>query len=172
MDRDGTILKDGRYLSDPDAIRIYKGVVPALKKLDGEGWKLIIGTNQSGIGRGYFGLEALEKTHDRLLRMFRKEKVRICDIFFCPHHPDAGCDCRKPAVGMLLEAARRHRLDLSRCVVVGDKPSDIEWGRKGGARTVLVLTGSGRKSRKKLKRPPDHVAPNFSLAADWILKNG
>lgn len=171
LDRDGTILKDMHYLANPDHIAIYRGVIPALRRLRENGWRLIIGTNQSGIGRGYFTVETLHVIHDRLLEIFRKSKLEIDEILFCPHHPEAGCRCRKPEVGMLLKAKKKFGLDLKRCVVIGDKVGDVLWGKKGGARTILVLTGKGKKHRRKLKAQPDKVARSLVTAADWILDN-
>lgn len=169
MDRDGTVFKDSHFLRDPDGIRIYRGAIPALRRLRRKGWKLIIGTNQSGIGRGYFTLSTLKKIHDRFISICRKNHVKIDDIFFCPHHPNAHCSCRKPRPGMLYKAARKFNLDLKRCVIVGDKPSDIEWGRKAGAKTVLVLTGKGMRTRSKLRTAPDYVARSLPHAIRWIL---
>lgn len=172
LDRDGTILKDCHFLSHPDHIQIYKGAIPALKKLSKQGWKLIIGTNQSGIGRGYFDLKVLKKIHDRLLSIFHKNHLSVDDIYFCPHHPDEKCDCRKPNIGMLLKAEKKHKLDLKKCVVVGDKASDIEWGKRAGAKAILVLTGKGKKTRAQCKMKPDHVSPTLTHAVNWILKHG
>lgn len=171
MDRDGTVFKDCHFLSDPDKIQIYKGVIPALKKLNRHGWKLIIGTNQSGIARGYLSLDTLEKIHQKFLSICRKNNLKIDEIFFCPHHPEDRCHCRKPNIGMIMQAARKHRLDVKKCVVIGDKESDIEWGERAGTRTILVLTGRGKQTRRRLKSKPDHICLSLPYAVDWILKN-
>jgi len=170
MDRDGTLFREANYLQDPEKIEIYKDVFPALKKLSARGWKLIIGTNQSGVGRGYFSLNTMHEIHDRFLRLCKKNRLKIDEIFFCPHHPDDGCLCRKPQIGMLLAAAKKFNLDLKACVVIGDKTSDILWGQKAKAKTILVLTGYGLKHRKKIKKV-DYVAKTLPSAVDWILKN-
>ena len=172
LDRDGTILKDCDYLSNPDHIRVYKGVIPALKNLKKKGWRLVIGTNQSGIGRGYFTVKEMEKVHRRLFSIFKKDGLVMDMVVFCPHGPNDGCDCRKPGQGMIRKAAKRFNLDLEQCVAVGDKESDILWGKRAGARTVLVLTGSGRKVRDARRVKPDYVARSLSYAVKWILKNG
>ncbi len=171
LDRDGTILKDMHYLSNPDHISIYRGVIPALKRLRKAGWRLVIGTNQSGIGRGYFTVDTLHKIHGRLLSIFERHELVIDEILFCPHHPEENCHCRKPQIGMLHKAREKYNLDLKQCIVIGDKECDILWGKKGGARTILVLTGKGRKHRKKLKVKPDHVTHSLTTAARWIEKN-
>ena len=171
MDRDGTLMRDSHYLRDPGGIRIYPGTLPALKKLQKRGWKLIVGTNQSGVSRGYLTLATLKRIHDRFRDICRRGGLRIDDIFFCPHHPDAGCACRKPATGMLEKAARKYRLDLERSFVVGDKGCDMEWGRRAGVRTILVLTGKGRRTLRSSKSRADHVARSLKHAADWILSH-
>lgn len=172
LDRDGTILKDQHYLSHPKQIEIYKGVIPTLRKLKSQGWKIIIGTNQSGVGRGYFTVEALHVVHDRLESLFKRGRLHIDEIYFCPHRPEADCHCRKPRPGMLDAARRKFNLDLSRCVVVGDKEGDILWGKRGGTKTILVLTGKGRKTLRTMKTKPDHVARSLVTAAQWIEKYG
>ncbi len=171
MDRDGTIFKETNYLRDPDKISIFKGVIPALKMLSKQGWKLVIGTNQSGVGRGYFPIDAMHEVHARFLSICKKNKLKIDEIYFCPHHPDAGCSCRKPETGMLKAAARKFSLDLKQCVVIGDKKSDIDWGQRAGTKTILVLTGYGLSHRKKIKKV-DYVARTLPTAVQWILKNG
>lgn len=171
MDRDGTVLKERHYLSDPDGIQIYKGVIPSLKKLVRNGWKLIIGTNQSGVARGYLTLKELGNIHDRLTTILQNHKVKIDKIFFCPHHPNENCDCRKPKIGMLLKAAKKYRLDLKKCVVIGDKEIDIVWGKMAGTKTVLVLTGYGKKAVRTLRTKPDHISSSLPYAIQWILKN-
>lgn len=170
LDQDGTLIQDRHYLSDPDKIRIYPGVIPSLKKLKAKGWKLIVGTNQSGIGRGYFTARALKQVHQRLLSIFRKHNLLLDDIFFCPHHPSAGCNCRKPESGMLRKAARRHLLNLKECYVIGDKESDILWGKRAGAKAILVLTGYGKEHRSACAGKADHIARSLPSAVEWILK--
>lgn len=171
LDRDGTIVKDTHYLSRAEDVRIYKGVIPALKKLKKNGWKLIIGTNQSGIGRGFFGLDALKKIHNKLHSIFAGRDLKIDAIYFCPHQPKDRCPCRKPNTGMLRKAAKKFRLDLKKCVVVGDNECDILWGKNGGTKTVLVLSGKGRRTVRSLKTKPNYVALTLPRAVEWILKN-
>ncbi len=174
LDRDGTILKDMHYLSNPDHISIYRGVIPALRRLRKDGWRLVIGTNQSGVGRGYFTVETVHKVHDRLLSIFRRNKLHIDEILFCPHHPEKNCHCRKPQLGMLLKARNKYKLNLKDCIVIGDKECDILWGKRGGTKTILVLTGKGRKHQKILKRGrvrPDHVTSSLATAVRWIERN-
>ncbi len=168
MDRDGTLFRDSNYLSNPDGIRIYKGVLPALKALKSRGWKLIVGTNQSGIGRGYFGHDTVQKIHDRFTSICRKNSVKIDKIYYCPHRPDENCECRKPRSKMIRQAEKEFNLDLSKCVVVGDKKCDIDWGRNAGAKTVLVMTGYGRKASPETRKRAHHISKSLTHAAKWI----
>lgn len=171
LDRDGTIIKDSHYIDDPKQIRIYKGVIPALKKLKAKGWKLIIGTNQSGIGRGYFSIETLEKIHTHLLKYFKINNLHIDEIYFCPHHPSDGCHCRKPNLGMLETAAKKYRLDLKSSFVIGDKECDIQWGKNAKATTILVLTGKGKFARRHSRVSPDKITTTLPHAVEWILNH-
>jgi D-glycero-D-manno-heptose 1,7-bisphosphate phosphatase len=171
MDRDGTLFRDSHYLSDPSKIEIYQGVMPALRKLKKHGWKLLIGTNQSGIGRGYFPESTVNKIHKKFLSLAAKSSVSIDGIFLCPHRPDEKCRCRKPKPGMLRDAERKFNLDLKRCVVIGDKQCDVDWGRAAGARSILVLTGYGRKASARTRRRASAVSKSLAHAADWIIKH-
>ena len=171
MDRDGTILEESHYLDDPEGIEIYAGVIPALRKLKIRGWKLIVGTNQSGIGRGYFSKDTLHKIHDRFLSICRKRGLEIDEIYYCPHHPKERCACRKPKIGMLRKAERDFDLNLKDCVVVGDKRCDIDWGRRAGARTILVLTGYGKSASRSTRARAHYIAKTLTHAVQWILKN-
>ncbi|MBI2118054.1 MAG: HAD family hydrolase [Elusimicrobia bacterium] len=170
LDRDGTLIKDTHYLNHPNQIQIYKGVIPALKKIKKAGWRIIIGTNQSAIGRGILSVEMLQKIHKILVGIFKKSGVKIDEIFFCPHHPKENCICRKPNLGMLLKGAKKYQLDLKKCIVVGDNKCDILWGKNGGTKTILVLTGKGKKTLADSKVKPDHISPTLKTAAKWILE--
>lgn len=170
LDRDGTLFPDSDYLDDPSKIRVYKGVIPALKKLKARGWKIIVGTNQSGIGRGYFTHRTVHKIHARLQAICGNNGAKIDKIYYCPHRPGQNCSCRKPKTGMLKAAARKFRLDLKECVVVGDKKCDVDWGRAVGAKSVLVLTGYGRRASPGTRRRTHYIARSLAQAVEWILK--
>jgi len=169
MDRDGTVFKDSHYLRDPNGIQMYPGVISALKKLKKMGWKLIIGTNQSGISRGFLDYKTLNKIHKNFLKICSQSGLKIDDIVFCPHHPSENCHCRKPNPGMLVKAAKKFNLDLKECYVIGDKESDILWGKRVGSKTILVLTGYGREHLKKVKNKADHISKTLPHAVKWIL---
>ncbi len=173
VDRDGTLCFDKHYLSDPDGLEFIPTVVDGLKALSQLGLPIIIVTNQSGVGRGYFTEETLSKMHDRLLSMLSDEGVRITDVLHCPHVPGAGCNCRKPAPGMLFEAAQKHRIDLARSFVIGDRMMDIEMAHAVSAKGVLVPeTGDQYGVDKEIeasKERPDHRTDAFVKATQWVI---
>lgn len=171
LDRDGTIMEDSNYVGDVERVVLIPDADAALKRLQDAGYKLFIVTNQSGVGRGYFTREAVEAIHAHLDEYFGKAGGRFDGYFVCPHHPEDNCDCRKPKPKFLLDAARVHGLDLSRCFMVGDRPSDIRTGVNAGTKTILVLTGAGRETLAGQEVRPDYVAEDIGEAATWILKH-
>ena len=139
IDRDGTIMHDADYCSDPVQVQIFSGVPEALRRLKAKGFKLIIITNQSGIGRGFFSVDQYRAVEAEVLR--RLGNGLIDATYFCPDLPDRPSKCRKPAPGMILEAARDHHVDLSSSFFIGDKEIDAECGHNAGVRTIRVRTG-------------------------------
>ena len=167
LDRDGTIMHDVAYCSDPAKVRIFDDARAALQRLRDAGFKIVVITNQSGIGRGYFK-EA--DYHAVAAEMERQIGAGIIDAtYFCPDAPDQASDRRKPAPGMIFEAQRDHRLDLSRSYFIGDKRIDAECGRNAGVRTILVE--SGCEEHADQDHGADWKAPNLSAAADIILRD-
>lgn len=138
LDRDGTIIDDVGYLHTPEEVQWKDGVFDALRLLQNAGFLLVIVTNQSGIGRGMFEEEDVKKTHNYIHDALKKEGIFITATYYCPHHPDDGCECRKPGTGMLLQAAQEHDIALSSSWMIGDKCSDIAAGRFANTRTVLL----------------------------------
>lgn len=138
LDRDGTLIEDRHYLSDPEGVVLLPGAVEGLKKLQAAGIPLVVITNQSGIGRGYFQEEAMHAVHARLDQVLAEQGVRMQGYYWCPHRPEEGCDCRKPSPGLLLKAAIDLGLEPSHCHMVGDKASDRDLGvAVGGAGYLL-----------------------------------
>jgi D-glycero-D-manno-heptose 1,7-bisphosphate phosphatase len=164
IDRDGTIIHDADYCSDPQQVRLLPRIAEALKRLKSQGFKLIIITNQSGIGRGFFSLEQYRAVEAEILRQLGNDLVDA--TYFCPHLPDNGCNCRKPASGMILQAAREHRVDLRRSFLIGDKESDAECGRNAGVRTIRVRTGLDRETSNSVA---DWVAEDLPQAVEIIV---
>lgn len=165
LDRDGTLMEDTGYPSRPEHVRVYPGASEALRRLREAGFFLVIVTNQSGIGRGYF----TEADYERVQEEFRRQLAPafVDASYFAPEAPDQPSERRKPKPGMVLEAAREHGLDLSRSFLVGDKRDDVECALAAGVRAVQVLTGKGREQRDPRAH---HVAGEIGAAADWILQ--
>lgn len=138
IDRDDTIAKDVPYCDDPAKFELYEHVPPAIKRLNDAGYKVIVVTNQSGIGRGYFTEETLSRIHDKMIRTVEAAGGRIDDVFYCPHTPDDHCSCRKPEVGMGLAAITKHSINPRISFMVGDHEKDMEFGRRLGFRCIQV----------------------------------
>ena len=138
LDRDGTLLEPVPYLHDPAQVRLVAGAAAALRAVRDAGFLLVVVTNQSGIGRGYFAEEDFVRVMDALERT---TGVLFDGVYHCPHTPDSKCSCRKPAPGMLLAAAREHTIDLARSFSVGDRDGDVLAGLAAGGRAVLLGPG-------------------------------
>ena len=165
IDRDGTLMRDVDYCGDPNEVAVFDAVPPALQRLKAAGYKVIVITNQSGIGRGYFNEKAYRSVEAELERQVGPGLIDA--TYFCPHSPDEACECRKPEPGMVVRAAREHAIDLSRSYFIGDKNSDIECGRRAGTKTILVRTGYGSKADQK---GPDAVVADLGTAARFIVE--
>jgi len=141
FDRDGTLMEEVQYCSDPAQVRVYPGVPEALRQLKAAGWAAIVITNQAGIGRGYFSEAQYRAVAEEFLRQAGGGLIEA--TYFCADAPGTPSVRRKPEPGMLLEAAADHGIDLGRSFFIGDKRVDIECGRRAGTRTIQVLTGYG-----------------------------
>jgi len=179
LDRDGTIIREAEYLRLREQVRLLPRAADAIRRLNEAGFALVVTTNQSGIARGLLTEVDLENVHDVLRQRLAAKGAHLDAIYFCPHHPDVGgeqyrrrCRCRKPAPGLLLQAAKDLHLDLDRSFAVGDSERDLLAGKRVGCRTVLVRTGYGRTTETQSSGPlpADHIARNLGGAVDWILK--
>ncbi|MCP9456373.1 MAG: HAD-IIIA family hydrolase, partial [Nitrospira sp.] len=136
------------------------------------GARLIVVTNQSGVARGFLSMRDLEAIHEKLAHLLGEAGVILDGIYVCPHHPDEGCECRKPKTGLIDRALRDHAIDLSRSYVVGDHGKDMELAKRVGARAVLVTTGAVTPQQVEglgdVGVVPDHVASSLEEAAEWI----
>ena len=162
LDRDGTIARDIHYCSCPEDFELFPDTAKAIKLLNEHGFKVIVVTNQSGIARGYFTEETLAKIHQKMKDELAKEGAFIDAIYYCPHHPDDGCDCRKPKPKLMLRAAREHNINLKHSFVVGDLQMDAELGRAVGCKTVLISEDEATGT--------DAVAPDLLEAVHTILR--
>jgi D-glycero-D-manno-heptose 1,7-bisphosphate phosphatase len=143
IDRDGTIIVDKVYLSDPDGIEFAPGAIEGLRLLRDAGFALVLITNQSGIARGLFDLMTLERIHDRLGSMLATEGLKLEAVYFCPHGPDDGCDCRKPRPGMLKKAMRDLGFKPDAVVFIGDSDADMGAAEAAGVAGVRVAAAGG-----------------------------
>jgi len=155
LDRDGVINKDSStFIKSPEEWVPLKGSLEAIARLSQAGYEVVIVTNQSGIGRGLFSADTLAKIHVRMIDYVQQHGGKIQSILFCPHHPDDGCNCRKPLPGMYHELAERLNINYSGVYSVGDSVRDLQAAKAVGASPVLVKTGNGKKSLKKIASDP------------------
>ncbi len=181
LDRDGTIIQENGYISKINQVEFIPDSIEAIKKLRALGYKIIIITNQSGVAQGFFSEKSLQKVNHYLLKKLSQQKAAVDGIYFCPHHPRVGlknykkdCDCRKPKTGLLKLAVKEKKLKLKDSVVIGDKISDVELGKNAKIKSILVLTGYGKKESKKItafsKSKPDFIAKNLLEAVKLLQK--
>jgi heptosyltransferase-2 len=173
LDRDGTLNYDPGYLKVAAELKLLAGVGPALARLKGSGAKLIVVTNQSGVGRGMLTPKDLEAIHARLQGLLELEGAALDAIYFCPHHPDDGCRCRKPNVGMVERAVSELQLDLQRSYMIGDHARDIQLAHRVGAKAILLTpepVDAQMLERFKVEQAmPDAMAKSMAEAVDWIF---
>jgi D-glycero-D-manno-heptose 1,7-bisphosphate phosphatase len=177
LDRDGTIIEEVGYLKHPGQITFIPGAIEAIRMLRRAAFLIVVVTNQAGIARGLIDERALPLINERLCALLRDAGAALDGLYLCPHHPDGTvpaysriCECRKPAPGMLLRAARELGIDLARSYVVGDKPSDVQAGRAAGARSIMVLTGHGREYPCGADDGVHLRCASLFEAAQWILR--
>lgn len=170
LDRDGTLIVERNYLADPDLVELIPGAAKSLRKLKALGLGLVVVTNQSAIGRGYFGIDRLELIHKRMTDLLEMEGAFLDAIYYCPHKPEDECICRKPRTGLLELAANELDFDPDQSFVIGDKQCDIQLGRNAGALTFLVCTGYGAELAVAGLVQPDFVVDDVSGAVSVIEK--
>lgn len=173
LDRDGVINENrSDYVKTPSEWVPIPGAIAAMTQIQKAGFRIIIVTNQSGIGRGFYTKDNVETIHQVMLNAFKAAGLRDIKILYCPHHPDDGCNCRKPETGMIELARKKYRLPLDGWMV-GDADSDMELGRRAGLKTILVLTGRGKDQLDKIKKEslkkPDYVCSSLLSSLDIIL---
>jgi D-glycero-D-manno-heptose 1,7-bisphosphate phosphatase len=170
LDRDGTIIVERHYLSDPDQVELLPEVVNGLRAMQKMGLGLVVVTNQSGIGRGFFDEARLSRIHHRMNELLDAEGVALDALYFCPHVPEDECACRKPRPGLIELAAAELDFDPQDCFVIGDKACDIELGQRVGGTTFLVQTGYGAQEAVAMTTRPDYIV-NDLWAASQVIKN-
>ena len=169
LDRDGTLVRDLGYTHRIEDYELLPGVVPGLRRILDAGFRLAVVTNQSGIGRGYFKAEQYVAFQAHLAGDLARQGVPIDASYFCPHRPEANCECRKPRPALLHRAERELGADLARSWVIGDSTVDVELAQRGGCRgAVRVLTGKDEPSG--MMKPPVYCAAGFEEAAEILLQ--
>ena len=175
LDRDGTINEQMGYINHISRFRLLPKVAEAIRMLNENDYLVVVVTNQSGPARGYFPIELVHEVNRHMQRLLKNEGANVDAIYFCPHLPEDGCNCRKPKTGMIEMACRDMEIDLSRSYVVGDMCDDIELAKNAGIKGIMVKTGYGlgeieyRLPKKNIK--PDYIADDLFSAVTWILEN-
>lgn len=171
LDRDGTLIEDSDYAYKVEDLEILPGVIEGLKLLQKE-FLFFIVTNQSGIGRGYYTTEAFHNFNNHLIRLLKEENIDIIRTFFCPHIREDDCECRKPKTKFIKDIINEYDVNIQESWMVGDHPSDIQFGINGGCRTVFLTTGHGEKhigDLKALNIKPTIISDDFISIAKEIL---
>ena len=169
LDRDGTIIENRHYLSDPRDVRLLPSVGQGLRDLVDLGLMLVIITNQSGIGRGLFSSEQARLVHEEMVRQLACEQVQLSGVYTCPHAPTAGCSCRKPALGLIEQAARELNFRPEDSFMFGDSACDIELGRRVGAKTFLVRSDYDHNVESQTGLGSDFIVEGVAQAVPIVL---
>ena len=151
LDRDGTINEEMGYINHPDRFIVFPYVAESIRIFNSLGFVVVVVTNQSGIARGYFPESMVLELHERLLHMMKENGAKIDAIYYCPHHPVEGsgqyrqnCECRKPKPGMIVQAQKELNIDLQKSYMIGDRYKDVEFAKKVGVKSGMVMTGYGK----------------------------
>ena len=169
LDRDGTINIDKDYVYKIEDWEFLPHVLEGLNILSHRGYKFVIVTNQSGIGRGYYSQHDMEKLHNYVTSLLKENNIEIAGIYFCPHKPSENCNCRKPKTELLKKAAEDLNINLYESYFIGDKTCDIKMGRDSGCKTIMVQTGKGGKDGE-YNAVPDFIASDLYEAAMLIVR--
>jgi D-glycero-D-manno-heptose 1,7-bisphosphate phosphatase len=171
LDRDGVINYDSdEYIKSPDEWLAIPGSLAAIAQLNRHGFRVLIATNQSGVGRGFYDIETLDRIHEKLTYELAAVGGYIEHIFFCPHHPDEHCVCRKPKPGMLFQIQEKYPIELSDTFFIGDSHVDVEAARAAGCKPILILS---KKGKLALEKNPAYTSlpqfPHLAAAVEYVL---
>ncbi|WP_053937016.1 D-glycero-beta-D-manno-heptose 1,7-bisphosphate 7-phosphatase [Amantichitinum ursilacus] len=171
LDRDGVINEDSPdYIKSPDEWIPIAGSLEAMGELSRAGWSLVVATNQSGVARGYYDVQMLNRIHTRMYKAANEAGGHIDAVFFCPHGPEDGCDCRKPLPGMIIDIARRYHMQPTDCIMVGDSLRDLQAIAAAGGHPLLVRTGNGESTEAAGNLPAGTlVFDNLAAVARHLL---
>ncbi|MFM2322024.1 MAG: D-heptose 1 7-bisphosphate phosphatase [Pseudomonadota bacterium] len=174
LDRDGVINYESKdYIKSPDEWKPIPGSLEAIALLSQAGYTLAVATNQSGVGRGLYSEKTLAAIHEKMCRCLKALGGTIDRIFYCPHHPDEACICRKPATGLFEQIAAYYKIDLKGVIVIGDSLRDIQAARKLACQPILVLTGNGEQTIQHHLQLQHEIPifPDLLAAANKLLKD-
>jgi len=175
LDRDGTINEEMGYINHLSRFRLLPQAIPAIRRLNDAGLKVVVVTNQSGAARGYFPAALVDEVHTHLKQLLAEAGAHVDGIYACLHGPESNCACRKPRPTLMMQAARDLDLDLSRSYAIGDRYRDVETAINAGVKGILVLTGYGRGEYEYLRGAqqvqPVNVAADLAAAVEWLLND-
>ena len=170
LDRDGVINKDyPNHVRSPEMWSAIPGSLEAIAKLKNKGYKIAIATNQSGVARCYVTLATLETIHKKMLSQIQKAGGNIDAIFFCPHHPDDNCDCRKPKPGLLLQALNRFSVDPEEAIMIGDATRDLLAAKNCGVKSIFVKTGYKEKDLLAAQKSGVPIYKDLAEAVEHLI---
>jgi len=170
IDRDDTISRDVHYCSRPEDFELLPKAAAGIKLLNQEGFKVVVITNQSGIARGYFTEDMLNKIHQKMVDELAKSGANVDAIFFCPHHPDDNCECRKPKPKLAHQAIEQLLIDPQQSFTIGDRLMDVELAKAIGCKSVMIPSEPGKTELRKSSISPDYIASDLVSAAKWIIQ--
>lgn len=170
IDRDDTISRDVHYCSRPEDFELLPKAAAGIKLLNQGGFKVVVITNQSGIARGYFTEDMLNKIHQKMVDELAKSGAHVDAIYFCPHHPDENCECRKPKPKLAHQAIKQLHIDPQQSFVIGDRLMDVELAKAIGCKSIMIPGEPGKAELSKNSILPDYVASDLVLAAKWIIQ--
>ena len=173
LDRDGVINVDShQYIKTPDEWIAIPGSLEAIAKLNRAGFRVVVASNQSGLARGLYTVDLLNQIHEKFHRELAAVGGHVEEIFYCPHHPDEKCECRKPEAGLFYQIQKKYNINLTETFFIGDRLSDVQVAKKVGCIPILVLTGNGQKTLEQNPLLSEILHfPDLARATEYLLKN-
>ncbi len=172
IDRDDTISRDVPYCGRPEDFELLPTVGTGISLLSQAGFKVVVITNQSGVARGYFTEEMLAKIHQKMADELTRYGAHVDAVYYCPHHPDDNCDCRKPKPKLAYQTIQDLNIEPRHSYVMGDRLMDMELARRIGSKSVMIPSETGRYELKQAGICPDYIAPDLETGARWIIQQG
>jgi histidinol-phosphate phosphatase family protein len=169
LDRDGTLIEDAGYPNDPEQVKLVPDAVEAMQSFINAGFLLVVISNQSGIGRGKIKPEEAEQVHQRFVDLFQQKGITFSGVYYCPHAPEENCGCRKPAPGLILQAAQELTIELEHSFIIGDKLSDVKTGHNAGMKGIMFRDHPSNKGKGI---QPEFQSNDWQPIVEWILNRG